>query len=99
MVATEYHLDRRVRSFHRGAEIATTGSRDRSEAGELDDKGVDSPVEAEVVDSDEAPMPDKSDCRRSRLEQCSLRLARGSGSIRQRETGRLQVTCRHDDPL
>jgi hypothetical protein len=25
MLATEYHLDRRVRSAHRGAEIATAG--------------------------------------------------------------------------
>ena len=60
MVATEYHLDRRVRSFHRGAEIATAGSRDRTEPAELDDKATDAAGETPIVTRDETPMLGKS---------------------------------------
>jgi DNA repair protein RecO (recombination protein O) len=39
LVATEYHLDRRVRSAHRGAEISTAGSKEsRPETAKADDE-------------------------------------------------------------
>jgi DNA repair protein RecO (recombination protein O) len=45
MVATEYHLDRRVRSAHRGAEISTAGMRaampDRIEPGRIEPDRVE----------------------------------------------------------
>ncbi|MGA3351983.1 MAG: DNA repair protein RecO [Acidimicrobiales bacterium] len=57
MIATEYHLDRRVRSAHRGAEITTAGSRgERPDTSEPDvAHGGDDPPGA----GEQATVPDE----------------------------------------
>ena len=56
LVATEYHLDRRVRSAHRSTDLATAGWKDSAAGGAPSDGGAGPGVEPEPVAGPGSPQ-------------------------------------------